>query len=338
MDTNNVVGIKEKGSPMFDHIDDPQLRERTLAAQQYLRDKYNQLGTWKKVARQVKGFGEAAFVSFSSGSYNANPANIVTAIERARSLEDERASTVFLPSFVETSISRRIRRAVRQTRARGMLGIIAGQSGVGKSKTIESIVAEDKTITRIRCNPTFAMRLWPVLALVKDRLGHGGERTASPAVCYELIRQALSTSGKTLLFDEAQFLSRQALDTFRTLSEDAEAPIVFCGNESIHEAAFFSGNNPAAFVQFTSRCSVNELLRRTDITRGDVDLIAGQRLDEEVLEETRDELIVEARSEGGFRRLQTVIQRSHEKARGGSISAAQVFDAIAETAKTRGAR
>jgi DNA transposition AAA+ family ATPase len=327
----------EKVSPMLARIDDPKLRERTLAAQQYLQEKYKALGTWSAVAKHIRGYSESALVAFASGSYTANPGKVVAAIERARLLAEERHAHVFVPEFADTSIAKRIMRLVRQTRTRGQLSICAGHSGTGKSTTFAEIVREDSTVTYVRCNPMFGVRAWPVLQLLGGKLGVSLQKNDSPVACFEKISELLLSSRRILIFDESQHLNRPTLDTLRTLSEDAETPIVFAGNDQVHEFRFLSGASAAAFVQFSSRCVVQEFLKREEITKGDVDLIASQKLDDETLAEVRDDLLAEARSDGGFRRLHAVLQRAFEKARAGRITDAHVYAAIQESSSKRGA-
>lgn len=338
---SNVIELdsstKKKGSPMLERIDDPKLRERALAAQQYLQEKYKALGSWEKVAKHVKGFSHSSFVGFATGSYNANPVNIIAAIEKAMAHAEAAARDVFNPDFVETSIAKRIFRLVRQTRTRGQLSICAGQSGIGKSTAFAQIVANDPSAVFIRCNPMFTVQTWPVLQLLGSRLGFTMQKNISKVAAFEMVKESLLSTRRLLIFDESQHLNRPTLDTLRTLSEDAETAIVFAGNDQLHELRFLAGAHAAAFVQFSSRCAVQEFLRRDEIKPGDIDLIAGQKLDDATLDEVRDDLLAEARSDGGFRRLHAVLQRSYEKAKGGKVADAHVYAAIEELARKRGA-
>jgi DNA transposition AAA+ family ATPase len=358
------ISTKTKGSPMLERIDDPQIRERVLAAQQFIGAKYSALGTWKKVILAMKGgVSESALVAFSNGSYNANPLNIVAAIEASRALEEERAEKVFTPSWVDTSMAQRIRRAIRQTKLRGELGICTGQSGIGKTSTFARVCTPpdlsskdeskrvnplyDPSIVYVGANPTMLNSLYSTLSALLLKLAPTTPTRTQPAYCYDVLRAALTPISKTLLVDESQFISRLGLDTLRRLSEETETPILFSGNDEFYEASgvmrTLDRAHPAAFVQFTSRCGVRDYLRRDQITRSDVELIALQKLDDEtLLEETdgqklRDSLLAVARGDGGFRALRSVLQRSHEKARGGKPNAGQVLDAIAEAGRKRGA-
>jgi DNA transposition AAA+ family ATPase len=339
---SNVVELSEKkGGPMMEKITDPQIRERVLSAQTWLNDQYKAKKTWSKVASSIGGYDEAAFGLFASGKYPASPMKMLVSIERARDVSDERAANVFRPEFVDTSIAKKLRRALRQTRSRGMLGIVSTQSGLGKSTTWADVCRNDPRVLYFRANPTLRGkgRLWPTIAQLLVAAGShaSGKGGPSPAHAYKALAETFTASRKDLIVDEAQFVSQEGLDALRCLSEDAEIAILFSGNESLYERGMMSGvENPAGFVQFQSRCSVEEYIRTEQITPNDVALIAGQILDEETLAEVGDVLHVQAQASGGFRRLISVLQRAHEKAKGGTISQAHIYSVIKEMSQRGG--
>ncbi|MGZ5444590.1 MAG: AAA family ATPase [Thermoanaerobaculia bacterium] len=325
-------GRKKSASPMFEFIGDAE-RDRTIAAQEWVGGKYSALKSWEKVAELV-GISGNATNAFYTGSYNANPKNIVRKVERAQQLERDRAANTFSPEFVSTSVAKKIIRALRQTRARGQLGTLAADSGCGTSTALREMRDQDESIVYVACNPTLNVRPWPVLALILARLG--AKRESSPFICYEKIVELLRGRNRMIALDEAQQLQRPDIfDTLRRLSEDAETPIFFAGNRTLLEFGFLRGASPAAFTQFTRRCGVTEVIRREQITKTDVTLVAGQRLTPDVLDSTLGKLVEVAHGPGAIGTLHLVLQRAHEKAGGGRIDAAQIFDAIDETAQMR---
>jgi DNA transposition AAA+ family ATPase len=326
-----VVAINEKDSPMFAHISEPGLRERVVAAQQYARDKYNLHKTWDKTARALGlGISGSGLNAFVTGSYNANPHNIVLGIEQARTREEERAVSSFVPDFVETTIARTIRKAVRHTRARGQLGTLSGDSGLGKTTALKNICSGDPSIVYVPCNPTINSRLWPVLELILRRLVAPGSKIPSaPSICYNEICAHLEARPRMIVLDEAQLISKaEIFDTLRTLSDDTSTPILFSGNAVLREFGFLKGAQAAMFTQFTRRCAVIEHLRREKVTKSDVLLIAAQRLNHDVIDEAMDQLLAIARGPGALGKLHHTLQRAHEMAKGGEISIEQLLGAI----------
>jgi DNA transposition AAA+ family ATPase len=318
---------------------DPKLRERLDRARAWLAAQYSEKKTWAKVAKEVGGYEEASIGLFANDKYTANPERILLAVEKAMELKADRDANVFKPELAETSIARRIRRAMRQTRLRSGLGLISGQSGVGKTTALLAAVAADPQRTGyMRANPTMRGRIWCVTSSLMSALGQGSGKRSTPSHLYDALVQYLLTTRRMVVIDEVQFLSRDSLDMLRTLSEDADIPILFSGNETVHEFGMLTGSNPAAYTQFVSRCSVQENFRVSDITRGDVDLIAAQLLDDAVLEEVGDDLLAQAHAPGGFRRLRDILQRAHERTAGkrASINANQIYAAIKDTQALRG--
>lgn len=335
-----VVDInREKESSMLAGIDDPKLRERALRGQAYLVEKYNQLGTWGRVNAHIGGgFKDAYFNSFATGSFNGNVETALELIERARELDDDRAKNVFQIEFVDTTIARSIRSAIRQTRARGELGLLAGDSGIGKSTTIAQYCTKDKSILLYRANPTFRGGIHPVLLqLVSIATKTQEIKRMSASALYSVLADEMRRRFKLAIFDEAQCFSRDMLDVLRILAEDSGVPILFSGNNQVYEGTFANGMPAAAFTQFKSRCLVNKQIQTIDIQPSDVAMIARQLLTDDTLSEVSSALVGVARSEGGFRSLRGVLQRAHEKAKGGSPTPAQVLDAI-ESSKPKARR
>lgn len=341
-------GAPIEESPMLAGIGDDQLKERVAAAQKWLNEFYGIQGTWDAVKRALRTkYSAAALSGFATGSYTGNALAVTADIETGRKrLED--SARGFAPAYAETSVSLRIQKAVRLTTARGELGLLSTESGLGKSTTFAALRQAQEDAKRRRvggqldifyvlANQTMKFRLWPTLVVLLEAMGLGDQKRSSPAICYSLLCSSLKNSRKMIIFDDAQHFSLQALDTFRTLSEEADTPILFAGNEEVFEFGFLAGSKPSGFTQFASRCLVQEHIRRTDITESDVQLVASQLLREDVLDETLEQLLAAAHQKGAFRRLKAILQRAHEKARGRTVLASHVFAAIDDVAKLRGA-
>jgi DNA transposition AAA+ family ATPase len=333
-----MMQSEEGGSPMLDRLDDPAIRERVITAQKWLDEVYTRQGTWPKVRTLLRTkYGEAALSGFLSGSYTGNPVNIANDLEAARELLEGTKS--FEPAFVETSMSRRIIRALRQTRSRGELGLLSSDIGVGKSRTFLHLMADERmkeSYIYFLANPVSSSKLMSVLGALLSAIGIKPPKGLGPTVCYAALVEYLGNSRKMIIFDESQHFKNEALDTFRTLSEQTKTPMLFSGNKRVFEFGFMRDADSSAFAQFSSRCLVQEHLGTKTITSGDVELIAGQLLDDAVLASTLDELTKATRLQGGFRRLKATLQRCQERANGKPPTPEQVFASIQDVAKLRG--
>lgn len=333
---------KKKGSKGGTPVE-PELAERAEKARALLGDyRSKHEASWPQLGREI-GYATSSLQLFYAGNYDGNPQKIVEAIERWHELQSDRERLgVVEPAFIETSITKLIRRAVRQVRTRGRLGIIGAESGLSKSTTLRQIAKADPQKTLyILCDPTMrhsaSRGTWAFLARILSVLGQGNTMRQSPAQSYQVIVEGLSNAPKMLLFDEAQFLTREALDQARVLHEAAGIPIVFAGNESIYEFGLLEGMHPAAFTQFTSRCTVVEQIDRGRVRDTDAVLLAASMVGEELATEFARELWGQTQRPGAFRQLVSVLQRAQEIG-GGKVEEGHLARAIAEQDKRGGAR
>jgi len=324
---------KEKG-PVMSDITDPEFQERITSAQAWLADQYKSKGTWKKVADEVGEYDESSISLFARGRYpsSGTPLRLLAVVEQAQDFAEDRAKNVFKPRFVETSLARAMQRAFRQTRSRGALGVLSSESGCGKSATWLEIAKTDSRVVIMRANPTLMNRPWPLISSLLKAAGEANWEGKQPSRAFEFMVENFRSGKKSLVIDEAQFVSQAGLDLLRCLSEDAGIPILFSGNAQIYERGLMTGANPAAFTQFQSRIQVDEHVRTEQITPADVHAIASQLVPADVLdeEEVRAALLSEAQSPGGFRRLISVLQRAMERARRGDITKAHVLQSAGE--------
>lgn len=306
----------------------PQMEERIASARAFLADYKKRTGlTWGRIAAELGQYAESSLNLFMSGKYGGSPEHIVAAIERFRDLDADRAANVIAPAYVETSIAQLIERALKQTKSRGRLGLISSDSGVGKSTAIDHYRRNvDPKALYVMASPLLVRRPFPLIARLLTLVGQT-EKRGGDAYAYTQLVESLVSSRRLLIIDEAQFCSREVIDVLRCLHEESGTPIVFSGNESMHEFAFLSKASPAAFVQFTSRCSVEQHIRRTQITREDVILFSETVIPANVAEECSDVLLSQAHAPGGFRQLLNVLQSAHEIGRG-KVTEAHIAKAI----------
>jgi DNA transposition AAA+ family ATPase len=325
----DISGKKKKEGPMMEKIIDPVLLERVQSAQAWLIEEHKAKETWKKVAAEIGGYDESSINLFSSGMYPGNASKMLNVIEQARDFLEDRQNNVFHPRYVDTSIAKLLRRAFKQTRGRGALGVVSSDSGAGKSTTWWELQKTDKRLLILRANPTLRYRPWPLIAMLLKVAGEGNWEGKQPSRAFDVMVETFKSSKKDLIIDEAQFISRDGLDLLRCLSEQAEISILFSGNAAVHEQGLMYGAVPAAFVQFQSRCMVDEHVTTGQITRIDTDAISSQLLSEEVLdEEVSDALHTQAQAAGGFRRLTLVLQRALERARSENVTRSHVMQVV----------
>jgi DNA transposition AAA+ family ATPase len=267
--------------------------------------------TWASLAREIGGeYSESSMSVFASGKYKCESArNIVEAVERFLSLVDERRQLITEAQYVPTSLSRRMLALIKKVVLLTKIGVIAAESGTGKTRTLQEYLISAPRSIYIMCDPTMQpqhLSVWPVLYRLLASLGVHTNAKCNQVIAMVTVIDKLRNTGRAIIFDEAQFLPAVALDLIRGIHEQARVPVILAGNETMYEGAR-SGQSSAAYVQFASR-SLRERFGSADIKPADVDMIAEQLVGVELAKSSEKMLVDQARSAGGFRRLVTLLQ------------------------------
>lgn len=151
----------------------------------------------------------------------------------------------------------------------GLMGLIFGAPGVGKSRAIESY---RETYPNVWCAVMTGAHTGVCAAL--EEIAHAiglKEVPGRPArLLQEIVRAILGTSG-LLVIDEAQHLAIQALEAIRAIHDATGVGVVLVGNEVVH-ARIAGGKRAALFAQIFSR--LGKTLRVTGSQKADVAAVA----------------------------------------------------------------
>lgn len=285
------------------------------------------------------GYASQSVNLFLNGKYPGNPMAIARAIESYLDMYEAQQSIGKGTEFVPTSISRKIERAIFIAEATQRIAVIAMQSGLGKTRTLQEYRFKHAAKARsvfVSCSPDLNTK-WSLIneliyATTKDE-----SRRRSPSHARRELVQLISGTNRTLFVDEAQYLNEECLEVLRTVSDQAGVALILSGNESIYERGAGKIGGAAAHAQFTSRVVARVHLGTEDITKGDVKAIAVQMIPESTLVDTFDVLVAETRntglsgtSAGGFRRLITILTLAQMLAAKKGVKRAHVLRAIAD--------
>jgi len=162
----------------------------------------------------------------------------------------------------------------------GVMGLIFGASGVGKSRAIENYRENFSSIWIATMSGAHG-GVMAALEEVAHALGLR-EIPGRPArLLHEIVRVLIGTNG-LLIIDEAQHLSAQALEAIRAIHDSTGIGLVLVGNEVVH-ARISGGKRAAVFAQLFSR--LGKTLRITGSSRSDVAALSslyGIKNDEEI--------------------------------------------------------
>lgn len=145
-------------------------------------------------------------------------------------LERRRAISPKKPNFVMTSISADIFGALSYVELNQSIGLIVGKSGIGKTSTLEQYAGQNRQKTvmisaHARTDKALLDKL--TLAVTGKRI----KETMSDLT--DRLIHTLEGSNRILIIDEAQRLSKNALEAIRAISDEAGVGLVLSGTPEL---------------------------------------------------------------------------------------------------------
>lgn len=214
---------------------------------------------------------EGTFGPWLDGKYqgdNEKPAAKVYRFISARKEQAQLAASIpVAPSYQETPTSLRIHAGLEHAQVFGDLTVIGVGPGMGKTATIAQFKAVRPRVWVATMAPStrgVPNALVEVLGAMGDMDARGTPQALSRRVA------AKATAGALLVIDEAQHLSQQAVDEFRSIHDKTGVGLVFSGDESVF--SLFDGTRRSAFAQFHSRIGFR--VRQSRPLAGDATVLA----------------------------------------------------------------
>ncbi|MCX4341409.1 MAG: AAA family ATPase [Lachnospiraceae bacterium] len=242
-----------------------------------LREYITKSGKTQTAVGTELGLSSGAVSAFLSGKYKT-PHTIIPKVRALISMHEKKAVAPKAPDFAETSISRAIHNTIAYAHLRGVISVVYGDAGVGKTSTVREYVKNDSLALLITISPTYSS-ITGVNELIAAQLGVR-DRVARRLTA-EIVDR-LRGSGRVLIVDEAQHLTVRALNHLRCISDESGIGIALVGNEEVYSK--LRGSGKEEFAQLFSRIGMRKQVQTRDITREDIKSIFGKyELDEGVL-------------------------------------------------------
>lgn len=252
------------GKTTFDSAELTQLRAEVTA---YIE----RAGLTKKAFAEECDVPEGTFGPWLSGTYqgdNEKPAAKVYRFLSARKEQAQMAASIpVAPAYQDTPTSKRVFAALDHSQVFHDLVVVGLAPGLGKTATIKQFAATRPRVWVATMAPStrgVPNALVEVLGAMGDPDARGTPQALSRRVA------AKATEGALLVIDEAQHLSQQAVDEFRSIHDKTGVGLVFSGDESIF--SLFDGTRRSAFAQFHSRIGMR--LRQSKPLVGDATVLA----------------------------------------------------------------
>ncbi len=243
-----------------------------------IKDYIGRTGKTQTAVAKELGISGGALSSFMSGNYKT-PHMIVPKIIDLVDISERKQISLSDPAFVETSISKMVKNAIKYSHIRGKISVVYGDAGIGKTQAFRSYLRENSLAIGITISPTYAT-ITGVNELLAEKQGVR-ERVARKNT-NEIISR-LRGSGRVILIDEAQHLTVRALNHIRCLADEAEIGVCLIGNEEVYSK--LKGSGKADFAQLFSRIGMREPVSIQNITKDDVrNVFKDADLDEEAVD------------------------------------------------------
>lgn len=233
------------GKTTFTDAELAQLRAETAA--------FIERQNWtKRQFAKDSDIAEGTFGPWLAGQYAGDNEKVAASVYRFLTARREQAqlaaSVPVAPEFQETKSAKRIMAVLDHCQVFGDMGVIGCGPGVGKTASIAQFRATRPRVYVATMSPSsrgVPNALVEMLAAMGDDEARGTPQALSRRVAKR------ATAGGLIVLDEAQHLSQQAVDEFRSIHDRTGVGLVFSGDESVFQ--LFDGTRKAAFAQFHSR-------------------------------------------------------------------------------------
>ncbi len=219
------------------------------AIQAYIHD----TGVSQTQVAKEAGIGVSTMSQFLAGEYagrNDRVANdLFRWLNRRRTGDQARAMMPVVPTWVETRTAQRIWSALSYSHVHADIGVIYGGAGLGKTSTIREYARVNPRVYVVTVTPaTSSVGL--LLEAIAIAVGLR-DVPLHPARLERAIVRVFTGTGALLVLDEAQHLTKQALEAARSVHDVAEIGLVLSGNAAVYNRLYGGGAN--GFAQLFSR-------------------------------------------------------------------------------------
>ena len=238
--------------------------EELAALQAKLRD-FKGDQAWTRIAEQV-GIPFGTISVWAGGKYTGDNHRIAATIERFFAGQAEKqelaAALPTDPGFQPTQTARRILTCLAMAQL-GDMAAIATPPGVGKTACLEHYRGTRAQVWLIPASPAIGS-LPSFLVELAAKVG-AEHRKGTPQVLTRSIRDRVVRTGGLIVVDEAQELSRPALEELRAIHDETKIGVALVGDENLIV-------NLRKFPQLFSRLGIKHTQRGA--TREDIAAIA----------------------------------------------------------------
>ena len=187
--------------------------------------------TQAELARSL-GYSPAVINQYLKGTYKGDVSNLEAKCEQylASSKQPQQRQTI-----VQTANVSAVSLIVNQSIAMRCMGLVSGASGSGKTTAIKHVLSQLPQSILIEITPTTTTK--SLFVAIAQRLKvNTAYRNLNQLK--EDINEALSKRDAVIVIDEAEYLTKNALESVRRIWDVTKTPIVYCGTEKIMQTLY----------------------------------------------------------------------------------------------------
>ena len=241
------------------------------ALEQIKQQQYSENLSAAAVCKKI-GISDSSYSAIKSGTYNGDVDKQMKKVIEYFETKQAAAEIYVGTDYKETSISSNVYKIIRNCQLQGGLAIACGDAGIGKTQACRQYYREHGTIcTYITVNPCIKSSK-SVLELIGSKLNVS---SGSVSRLWLEISSKLS-DGMVIIVDEAQHLTRNAIDTLRSLCDCFDEKgqtlgICFVGNETT--VSRLGGKQKAEFAQIRNRTKNTRFYSVKQIKKSDIEML-----------------------------------------------------------------
>ena len=214
------------------------------------------------------GISSSALSQFLQGEYSGDNNKVAAALVRwinHRTASDKiNAIMPVAPGWVDAPTARRIYDALSYAQVAGDIAVIYGGAGLSKTTTIRRYRDQNPNVWVATATPATAS-VGVLLEEIALALGLR-DFPLHPARLQRAVISKMMDTGGLLIVDEAQHLTKQALEAARSIHDSTTVGLALSGNASVFNRLYGGGDN--GFAQLYSR--VGKRVRLVRPLAGDV--------------------------------------------------------------------
>lgn len=218
------------------------------------------------------GISDSSYSAIKSGTYNGDVDKQMKKVIEYFETKQAAAEIYVGTDYKDTSISSNVYKIIRNCQLQGGLAIACGDAGIGKTQACRQYYREHGTnCIYITVNPCIKSSK-SVLELIGSKLNVS---SGSVSRLWLEISSKLS-DGMVIIVDEAQHLTRNAIDTLRSLCDSFDENgqtlgVCFVGNETT--VSRLGGKQKAEFAQIRNRTKNTRFYSVKQIKKSDIEML-----------------------------------------------------------------